>query len=244
MTIDKQSPVPLYFQLKQLLIRNLQNKLWLPGQQLPTEESLQQEYDISRTTVRQALRELEVEGWITRQAGKGTFVTDIKVREGTEPFIDSLLFFRSYGIDMSWKVLSAEWENTPVYIAECLGVPVGEKVFCLRRLRLANHEPIGTVVAYLVDKWVDQVDLSLAETGGSTNYLRGSDVTQCVAERVVEALPASHEEARVLGIKYHDPVLVITRLLRDCDGKPMEHYRGVFRGDRYQYNVQNLFLQK
>ncbi len=244
MTVDKNSPIPLYYQLKQLLIQKLQQKQLKPGQQLPTEESLQHEYDISRTTVRQALRELEVEGWITRQAGKGTFVMETKVREGTEPFNDSLVFFRSYGIEMSWKVLSAEQEYVPLHIAERLGMPVGEKAFCLRRLRLANQEPIGMTVIYLVSKWVDRVDLSLAENGGSMNYLKVPDLSQCVAERIVEALPASHEEARILGIRHQDPVLVITRLLRDCDGSPMEHYRGVFRGDRYQYNVQNLLLQK
>ncbi len=244
MTIDKHSPVPLYFQLKQLLIQNLQQKLWKPGQQLPTEESLQQEYDISRTTVRQALRELEVEGWITRQAGKGTFVTETKVREGTEPFNISAAFFESYGIEMAWKIISAGWETAPLQIAERLGVPVGEQTFCLRRLRLANHEPIGFSVVFLASKWYEQVDLSLAETGGTMNYLKGADLAHCMAERIVEALPASQDEAKILGIKTHDPVLVITRLVRDCDGMPIEHFRGVYRGDRFQYNIQNLPVQK
>lgn len=244
MNIDKNSPVPLYFQLKQLLIQKLQQRQLKPGQQLPTEESLQQEFDISRTTVRQALRELEVEGWITRQAGKGTFVTETKVREGTEPFNVSLSFFESYGFEMSWKVISAGEETVPPHIAERLGLPVGQKTFCLRRLRLANQEPIGVSVIYLASNWVNQVDLSLAETGGTMNYLKGADLAHCMAERIVEALPASHEEARILGIKHQDPVLVITRLVRDCDGMPMEHFRGVYRGDRFQYNIQNLPVQK
>lgn len=244
MTIDKNSPVPLYYQLKQLLIQKLQQKQLKPGQQLPTEEGLQHEYDISRTTVRQALRELEVEGWITRQAGKGTFVTETKVREGTEPFNVSAAFFESYGIEMSWKVISAEFEIVPLHIAERLGFPVGEKTFCLRRVRLANQEPIGYSVVYLAKNWIDQVDLSLAETGGTMNYLQGADLAHCMAERIVEALPASHEEARILEIRYQDPVLVITRLVRDCDGLPMEHFRGVYRGDRFQYNIQNLPVQK
>ncbi len=244
MTIDKNSPVPLYFQLKQLIIQKLQQKLWKSGEQLPTEEHLQQEYDISRTTVRQALRELEVEGWITRHAGKGTFVTETKVREGTEPFNVSVAFFESFGIEMSWKVISAEWETVPFHIAERLGIQVGEKSFCLRRLRLANQEPIGFTVVYLASNWVDQVELTQAETGGTMNYLTGADLAHCEAERIVEALPASHEEAQILGIKYQDPVLVITRLVRDCDGQPMEHFRGVYRGDRFQYNIQNLPVQK
>jgi GntR family transcriptional regulator len=244
MTIDKHSPVPLYYQLKQMMLEKLQKKLWRPGEQLPTEDNLQREFDISRTTVRQALRELEVEGWITRQAGKGTFVAETKVREGTEPFNVSASFFESYGIEMAWQVLSAGEETAPSQIAEKLGMSAGEKTFCMRRLRIANHEPIGISVVYLASPWVDQVDLSLAETGGTMNYLKGGDMAQCMAERIVEALPASHEEARILGIKYQDPVLVITRLLRDCDGRPMEHLRAVYRGDRYQYNIQNVPLQK
>jgi len=238
--IDRRSRVPLYYQLKQLITHNIQNGVWKTGEQLPTEEEIQQEYDISRTTVRQALRELELEGRISRQPGRGTFVTGPKVREGTEPFNVTVSEFLEPGVQLSWKVIAADWEQVPDQVAAGLQIPYGEQAFCLRRLRLSNNETIGITNSFVPKGYADRIDLSLAEQGGSMNYIKGIELETCDAERIVEALPAERKDAEILGIEYREPVLVISRVLRTCEGHPIEYFRGVYRGDRFQYHVQSL----
>ena len=72
--IDRTSPVPFYFQLKKTLAEEIVAGRWLPGDRLPSEPSVCAHFDVSRTTVRQALGELEAEGMIRREKGRGTFV--------------------------------------------------------------------------------------------------------------------------------------------------------------------------
>ena len=240
MEINRNSPLPLYFQLKELLLDHIQQGALKPGQQLPTEEEIQRAYDISRTTVRQALRELELDGMINRHPGRGTFVTQPKVQEGTESFNLDVLDFQEQGLQLVWKVVSTDQIPASEEIAARLQMAPGSKIFSMRRLRIANEKVIGCAISYVAGGFLDKVDLSLTEEGGSMNYITGIDFVRCMVERVVEALPAGREESKILEMALGDPVLVITRLLKSPDSKPIELFRGVYRGDRFQYRVQNM----
>ena len=81
-SINFDSHIPYYLQLMDILKEKVQNKDWLPGDQIPGEQDLCELYGISRTVVRQALRELELEGVINRRKGKGTFIARPKINEG------------------------------------------------------------------------------------------------------------------------------------------------------------------
>ena len=72
--IDRSSPIPIYYQLKTLILSQIEQGEWRPGEKIPTEAELCERYDISRTPVRQALLELVRESILTRRAGRGTFV--------------------------------------------------------------------------------------------------------------------------------------------------------------------------
>src|SRR5690606_2399879 len=95
----------------------------------------------------------------------------------------------------------------------------GTNVFCLKRLRLANENAIGYAVSYVVKEFVDKIDLLLADQGGTMAYLSRIGLENSTAERIVEALPAEREVAKLLDIDVGTPVLVINRLLRSPDAK-------------------------
>src|ERR1043165_4851089 len=80
--LDRASPIPLYYQVKQHISAQVATGVLVPGQQLPGEHELCRLYDVSRTVIRQALNELGYEGLIDRRRGKGTFVAKTKVPEG------------------------------------------------------------------------------------------------------------------------------------------------------------------
>ena len=243
MGINRNSPLPLYFQLKEILLGKIQQGQWKPGEQLPTEEEIQQEYDLSRTTVRQALRDLELEGRVTRQAGRGTFVAHSKIQEGTQSFNLEISGLQEQGVELEWRVISAEEILAPEEIARQVHVLPGTNIFHLVRLRLANTDPIGVAHSYVFNEFINKIDISLAEVGGSMNYVSQVGLDRCTAERIVEALPAEREEAKVLGIERGTPVLVITRVLRDPDARPVEFFYGVYRGDRFRYHIQSMPAQ-
>ena len=88
--LDHSTPIPLYFQLKSLILRDIQKGVYPIGMQIPTEMELQASFGVSRATIRHALNELVNEGWLERKASKGTFVSQPKktrnVFRSFEPF--------------------------------------------------------------------------------------------------------------------------------------------------------------
>ena len=134
MSIDHNSPVPLYHQLKALLKQQIQSDMWEEGDRLPGEQQLEETYQVSRTTVRQALKELEAEGLITRHPGRGTYVAPLKIGEGPEPLHTITDNLMEQGVILGWRVLSAEWHRPPPPVAERLKIGPDAQTFHLRRI--------------------------------------------------------------------------------------------------------------
>ncbi|HSM57883.1 MAG TPA: GntR family transcriptional regulator [Candidatus Sulfomarinibacteraceae bacterium] len=247
--IERESPTPLYHQLKELLAERIASGDWQPGDMLPTEEQLQEQYQISRTTVRQALKELEVEGQISRQRGRGTFVTQRKISHSAEPHFrlaDTLL---QQGEQPGWKLLRAEWVPASPEIAERLNIEPDTPVFELRRLRLASDEAIGYHVAYASPSVATAIDRERLESGGSLDYLRGNNapgdsalgenvLDGSYANRILEAIPATEQVAEWLDVAPGTPMFLIRREVLNRQNQPIELLRAIYRGDRLQYHVR------
>lgn len=236
--IERSSPVPLYYQLKELLRDRILSGELKPGDMLPTEEQLQETYDVSRTTVRLALKELEFEGLITRFRGRGTFVARPKVAHSPEPRFSLTEQLRRQGSQPGWKVLQANDVPAPGDVAQELGVPTGTSVFCLERLRLADQEPIGHHVAYVAPIARDAIRPEQFTQGGSLAYLEGyPGLLGSRARRVLEAVAAAEHVARHLGVAVGSPLLRIRRVVWDGKGTPIEVMWAHYRGDRFQYQI-------
>lgn len=239
MTIDRDSKVPLYYQLTELLLESIRRGDLEPGDMLPTEQQLQEQHDLSRTTVRQALRELELEGLVTRYRGRGTFVTEPKVTHN--PRLSLTDYLQQKGMNPGWRVLDAEWLAAPSEVAERLDIPAESEAYRLRRLRLADGDPIGYHVAFVSPDFSGAIDEQALDQGGSLRYLqRGNELAESMADRFLEAVGASDVEAQHLGVEPGDPLLLIRRLVVSRDKRPIEDFRGVYRGDRFQYQISNL----
>jgi len=238
-SIERGSPIPLYHQLKQLLVDRIMSNELQPGDILPTEEKLQETYQLSRTTVRQALKELEIDGLVSRHRGRGTFVSPAKIRHSAEPHFSLTDALLQQGIQPSWRILSAEWIPAGTDIASLFKLEAGMPVFQLRRLRLTNNEPIGFHIAYASPSMAAAIDKDQMDVGGSTQYLRRTDaLSGCYANRMVEAGRASIETAELLDIEEGSPILLINRELINSDGQIVEILKARYRGDRFQYHIR------
>ena len=238
-TIRRESPVPLYYQLKQLLAERIASGEWQSGDMLPTEEQLQEQYGLSRTTVRQALKELEIEGLISRHRGRGTFVSRPKISHSPDPQFNLTAFLKERGMKPGWRIISAGWVQAVAEVVERLAVDPGTLVYQLRRLRLANDEPIGYHIAHTLPELGEIVDEDLLDRGGSLDYLRATgQLDDSYALRTIEAILASEEVARHLDILKGSPILMIRRQVINSAGDPVEDMRAMYRGDRFQYRVR------
>ncbi len=235
----RDSPIPLYHQLKQLIADQIVTGEWQPGYMLPTEEQFQSQYNLSRTTVRLALKELEIEGKIVRQQGRGTFVAESKLSHGPDPRINLTTYLKQLGMKPGWRVLSTNWVQAIVELAERLNIPAGTSVYQLRRLRLADGEPIGYHITHVVPELVETIDPGQLDKGGSLDYLQGSaQLEQSYANRIIEAVLASKEAAQLLMVAEGSPILMIRRRVFNQNGAPVEDLQAMYRGDRFQSRIQ------
>ncbi len=239
-SIARGSPLPLYHQLKQLLLDQIERGAWKAGDLIPGEQELQDEHGLSRTTVRQALRELEVEGRISRHRGRGTFVSPPKLTHSVEPRVSLSASLRARGMEPGWQVLTVAHVAPPGDVGDRLEIPRGSKVLRVRRLRLAEREPIGLHVAHIAPAFERLVDRDALTTGGSLDYLRPDPaLDRNHAERVLEAIGCPRAEAELLDLVEGAPMLRIRRLIITAGGKPIEDLSAIYRGDRFQYHLSS-----
>ena len=238
MSIDRSSPLPLYFQLKQILLGKIEQNAWRAGDLIPSEQELQDSYGLSRTTVRQTLSELVHEGWLDRQRGRGTFVTKPKFTHDPIKRMSTTEFLIQQGIKPGWQLLDAEWVKPLEDVAKKLRIGKKDQVYRLRRLRLANGEAIGYHLAYLPAFIVPHINHDKLTDGGSLRYLRSApQMENSKAARSIEADSADAYEEKWLGMKIGDPILLIERLVTASNGMPIELLWASYRGDRFKYQI-------
>jgi GntR family transcriptional regulator len=238
--IDKASPVPYYYQLRLLLERAVASGELSIGEQIPTEAALCERYDVSRTVVRQALSDLERQGLLTRIKGKGTFVAAPKLTELVAQSLTSLHEdLAARGEELETRVLRLEVEPVSAHVAEMLRLPETEQIVLLERLRLLDGEPLVVTTAhmpYSLCAPILQVDMtrrSLFET-----YEQELGFKLHRGTRAIEAGVASNEIARSLGIHEGGPVLIFSGVTYLEDGRPIEYFVGVHRGDRSRFEIE------
>ncbi len=237
-TLDRNSPIPLYHQLKQLLLASLEEKEFTPEVPLPTEAMLMEKYEVSRITVRRAMAELAQEGRIYRQPGRGTFATEPKISRGLTNHTSFSEEMKEKGLTFSSKLLAFRHEPASPHVAEKLGVDDGTRVWFIQRLRLADQQPIAVNLSYLrLPSHIGVTALELAETGSLWALLENKGIVLADVDRVIEAIPANQSYAEQLQVAIGAPLLSISGVVYDRTHLPVEYHRVVNRGDRYQYTL-------
>ncbi|RJQ82658.1 GntR family transcriptional regulator [Pseudonocardiaceae bacterium YIM PH 21723] len=227
---------PKYWGLKRHLLDLLRELP--PGTPIPTERTLATQFDVSRTTVRQALAELTVEGRLLRVQGKGTFAAAPKVAQRLQlsSYTEDM---RAQGRQPASRLLEATEVSAEAELARLLGIRSGAKVLRLRRLRLADGEPMAIEASYLpLGRFRG---LRRHVNAGGSLYKILSDrfgVRMGHAEETIETALASPDEAELLGADIGLPMLLLSRHSFDSDGMPFEWVRSIYRGDRYKFVAQ------
>jgi GntR family transcriptional regulator len=238
--IDKASPVPYYYQLRQLLEGAVASGELPVGEQIPTEAALCERFDVSRTVVRQALSDLERQGLLTRIKGKGTFVAAPKVAELVAQSLTSLHEdLAARGEQLETRVLRLEVEPVSPHVAEMLQLPESEQIVLLERLRLLNGKPLVLTTAHMPYSLCAPIlGLDLTRRSLFETYERELGLKLHRGTRAIEARVASNKIAQDLGIQEGAPVLIFTGVTYLEDGRPIEYFVGIHRGDRSRFEVE------
>lgn len=238
--IDRESPIPYYHQLREFLVHMINTGLLKSGDQIPPEMDLCDETGLSRTVVRQAIQELVNEGYLERFRAKGTFVAKPKVPERlvqnlTGFYEDSVARGQIPQTDvLAFEVIPASYK-----LGQELQLPPGEPVIHLNRLRFIEREPIVLVATYVPRHFCP--DLLEEDMSNQSLYQTLKDrynLEIVRARRSLEAVTATAEEAKLLKIEKGSPLLLLKSTGYLKDGRPLEYYKAVHRGDRTKFDVE------
>lgn len=241
-TIDRSVPIPMYYQLKELILSEIQQGHYKTGDPIPTEKEISELFQLSRTTVRQAIAELVQEGWLYRVKSKGTFVDHPKIPQN---FIRKVESYNNavmrMGMTPSSRVLKLEPKKASQIapaIAEALRLKNSDKVIYLERIRMADEEPIvigRTWLPYASCHFLLEHDFNSEQL---YPLLALTDRTRIFRiERLVEAVAATAEDARLLQIKKGAPIQFFTSVGYNAYEEPIEYTFSRYRGDRNTFEV-------
>lgn len=236
MYIDKNSRIPLYCQLMDLLIRDIKGTMKAEDQ-LPSEREISEKYDVSRATVRQALQELEKEGYIQRLHGLGTFVAPQKINQELLKFYSFTEEMKKLGKQPTSKVLKFDIIRCGNELAKNLGLTESEQVYRFVRLRLADNIPMMVETTYLpYDRFLGITREDLGKTAMYDLFVQRFSVNLISAQEMFQAVGANEEEAKYLHVPQGSPSLKIRRYTYEKD-RIVEYTISLARGDKFEYSV-------
>jgi GntR family transcriptional regulator len=238
--LNKDIPIPLYYQLKQIITDKINTGIFKIDECIPTEMDFNNCLGISRSTIRQALNELVSEGYLHREKGRGTFVSRPKIEEGFFQKLDS--FNRDMlqkGLKPSTEVLELRVIAGIANINRNLKLHPDERLVHLCRLRYANGEPIVYLETYLPYKNHEEL-LKEDFTGKSLYSVLEEKYNKRIerAARKIEAVNANAHEVKLLNTNKNAAICLVKTTAFLSDGTPVEYSVAHYRGDRNQFTVE------
>ena len=234
-TLDRSSPVPLYFQVAEQFERAILDGSIAPGERIDNEVALAQKLGLSRPTMRQAIQVLVDKGMLVRKRGVGTQVVHGKIRRSVEltSLFDDL---SAAGQKPRTEVIAVGKVAADEDVARELQLSKGADVWSLERLRFVDRQPLAHMHNYLPIDVVDLEAIDLSETGLYA-HLRSSGIVMRVARQRIGARGAAVDEAKLLGERKGAPLLTMQRTAYDNAGRAVEYGRHAYRPDLYAFEL-------
>ena len=235
-SLDRSSPVPLYFQVAQHLEAAIERGDLRVGDRLENEVALAERWGLSRPTMRQAIGHLVDKGLLVRQRGVGTEVVRRQVQRPVQ--LTSLYEdLRGSNQQPTTHVLVHEHVPAEDAVAEQLGLPAGTEVIRLERLRRARGVPLAILRNWLPVHLAGAISRDALEEQGLYACLRAAGVTVHSAQQRIGARAASPAEAELLGLRRGAPLLTMERLALDERARPIEWGSHVYDARGYSFTV-------
>ncbi|MGB8450901.1 MAG: GntR family transcriptional regulator [Anaerocolumna sp.] len=229
---------PLYFQIENILKEQIEKGEYAYGDVLPSEKQLQELFEVSRITVRQAVNTLVNEGYLQSSQGIGTTVIFEKIDEKLNRVISFSEEMEQHGIKMETSYCNITLEKTNKLVAAKLNMKEGEESYKLVRVRSAKTSPIVYSITYLKknyelplepDRYMESL-YNFLDTQYGVKIVKGQDT--------FEAVLADKEIGNYLSISIGSPVFKRTRKTTDQHNELVEYTICYYPGDKYKYSVE------
>lgn len=237
--IDKNKPVPLYYQLKEIIQEMIDNEELKPGEPIPTEMEMCQIHDISRMTVRMAVMSLVNEGVLYREQGKGTYVAESKPKHQLSELKGLTDDMKQMGHQVETQILSFDVIEAPRKIARILQLREEQnEAIEMKRLRIVDDVPYAVETV-----WLDRTkcpDLTREMMEGESLYRllqERYNITPHYARQTVEPIKLSDYELDLLELEPESLALLFRRTTYSTEEDRIEYTKGIYRIDKHKFEI-------
>ncbi|WDV47164.1 GntR family transcriptional regulator [Clostridiaceae bacterium M8S5] len=235
--IIKGDRVPLYYQLMDIIIDDINNGKYKENDKLPSERELCQVYDISRATVRQTILELEKEGYVYKQHGKGTFVSGERFKQDLLKIYSFTEEMKKLGKKPFTKVLDFAVVRLNERMANKMNMKEGSKVYKIKRLRLAGEKPMMVETSYIpYDRFMGLKKEDLEQEAMYDIFIKRYNAVFTKAEESFRPVLTREEEAKLLKNVVDSPSMMVERITFEGNNI-IEYTVSIARGDKFKYRV-------
>ncbi len=237
---SKGNPLPLYYQIKEIILEMIENEQLEPGDAIPPERELCDIQGVSRMTVNKAILELVNEGILYRVQGKGTFVSKPKEYQKLSQLKGFTEEMASRGHNTDTKILSFKVKNSTKRIQGILQIKDDNEVIIIKRLRFKKGEPIAIETVWLAKSLFPDMTEEMIE-GKSLYYILKNQYNYDLekAEETVEPKILNTYEIEMLEDPLNNLALLFKKIIYTKNNKPLEYTEAVYRGDKYKYEIFN-----
>lgn len=238
-------PLPKYHKVYLVLREQLKEGRFAQG--VPGELALMQQFAVARVTVRRALAQLAQEGLISREPGRGTRALTPQAAHHVEAapgkqqraqltgLLENLV---SMGLRTSVKVLSLTKLSAPDEVAHALQIAPGATVQKVQRIRYTKEGPLSHITTWVPEAVAKGFDRKALTQKPILLLLEEAGVKVGRAQQSISAKLADADIAQHLDVAVGSALLAVTRLIYDTDDKPIQRLHGLYRPDRYEYQMQ------
>lgn len=237
MSVDKNSPIPVYYQLKEDIKRKINKGIWKVGQCIDSERELSDTYCVSRMTVRQALGELVQEGILIREKGKGTFVCEPKVKQKDIMSFSDMV--KKMGLNLETEIIDFKRMPTPENLESLF---LFDEVFRIDRLRIVEGEVIANEIIYIPCDYCGYIDKEKLKYS-FYEILKDYGYTIDHSEASIEAVLMDEKYKKLFRVKDTVPLIKSSSKNITSDGKLLFIEESVYRSDKYILEV-NIYRRE
>lgn len=237
--ISKDNPIPLHYQIKEILQEMIENEELKPGQSIPTERELCEFQGVSRMTVNKAIMSLVNEGLVYREQGKGTFVSIAKVNREISQLKSFTEQMQENGVVSKTKILSFKViEATKKYRHE-LKMPEDEnKIIEIKRLRFSDEQPVAIETAWLPYHLFKGMTRDIIENKSLYQIFREKyGYYPDKAKQTIEPTMLNDYESKLLNQEKSALALIFRRTTYLENETPIEYTKAIYRSDKYKYQI-------
>lgn len=226
---------PIYIKIEKYLKELIDSGKIKPGELLPSENQLTEEFNVTRMTVRSAFNNLVKEGYITRKRGIGSIVLGNRISDNIGAVESYTNEMSNKGYEITTKLVSFGIIEADHYIKDKLGLELSENVWEVKRVRYAEKEPVSYMITYMPVKMFP--NLKKSDCNSLYNYLDQCGYKISTAQRIVEALISTEELMELLELECESPILHIEQVGILEDGEAFEYSHTYHYGYKLTLNA-------